>query len=202
MKLFIILSLAIPTLLFANTEKEALEVRQEGQIVTVTNFEEGNKIKVFETVSGVHVLSKKRGQIDLSQLPEGSYTIIDNSGRTVEVINTGEIVEIDETTNEFLITEDAPLVVENEDSTAEEQPLNDFTHYQPLKIKQVDNSIEILDFTDGDIIKVFEFENDIHVLTKKYNVIDLSQLPSGKYYLKNNKRQIAVVEKTELLTIE
>lgn len=200
MKLFIALLLVTSTTLFANTEKEELEIQQEGQVVTIVNFEEGSKIKVFETATGIHILSKKRGQVDLSQLPEGSYTIIDNYGRTIQIVNDGEGVIENAPTNTFEVVEDASEVIENNvESTFENEDYANHSEnrFDSLEIAQEENTVTITNFEDGDEIIVFEFQGKTHVLTKKSDSVDLSQLPSGKYLFENNKNQIAIVEKME-----
>ena len=202
MKLVIALLLVIHTTVFANTEKEELEIQQEGQVVTIVDFEEGDQIKVFETATGVHILSKQRGQIDLSQLPEGSYTIIDNNGRTIEVINNSEEIITNTLSISTEVIEDAPLLEQEEIIEAEVIDNNtsestNISAFNSLEVLQEGNHITIVDFEEGDKIKVFEYKDNIHVLTKKVDTVDLSQLPSGKYLIENSKNQIALVEKIE-----
>lgn len=200
MKLFIALLLVTSTTLFASTEKEELEIQQEGQVVTIVNFEEGSKIKVFETATGIHILSKKRGQVDLSQLPEGSYTIIDTYGRTIQIVNDGEEVVESTPTNTIEVVEDAPEVIENNvENTFENEEYANHSgdRFASLEVAREGNTITVTNFEDGDEIKVFEFQGKIHVLTKKSDSVDLTQLPEGKYLFENNKNQIAIVEKME-----
>jgi len=72
------------------------------------------------------------------------------------------------------------------------QPDADF-----LEIKRENNFITVLDFEEGDVIKLFELKDTIHVLSKTTRSIDLNQLPHGKYVLKNNRGRLAFVEKYE-----
>ena len=53
----------------------------------------------------------------------------------------------------------------------------------------------VLDFEEGDVIKLFEVKNTVHILSKTINVVDLSQLPAGIYFLENNKGESVVLEK-------
>jgi len=54
-------------------DKEQLRIEKEGHLVTVVDFQDGDKIKLFEAETGIHILSKSFGIVDLSQLPNGKY---------------------------------------------------------------------------------------------------------------------------------
>ncbi len=67
------------------SQSDMLNIKREGDIITVVGFEEGDKIKLFELKGIVHILSKTTGFVDLSQLPEGVYVLENNKGRSVIV---------------------------------------------------------------------------------------------------------------------
>ncbi|MFD2565344.1 hypothetical protein [Aquimarina rubra] len=86
-KLLLIFSLMCATVLFGNNgNDESLIVRRNGNIITVVDFKDGDKVKLFELKTGKIITYKtKRGIFDLSQLPAGKYLLIDKDGRKVVV---------------------------------------------------------------------------------------------------------------------
>ncbi|MBW1295568.1 hypothetical protein [Aquimarina litoralis] len=86
-KLVLIFSLMYATVLFGNNgNDESLIVKRNGNIITVVNFKDGDKVKLFELRTGKIITYKtKRGIFDLSQLPEGKYLLINRDGRKVIV---------------------------------------------------------------------------------------------------------------------
>lgn len=190
--------------LYAFSGDDDLKVRKEGNEVIIVNFKDGDKIKLFELETGYHILTKRRGRIDLSQLPNGKYKIVDNHGKYAEIEKTDlDIVTNDEPLgSDFVVEEDAPLYNGDEDEvdTAEELELYYYMlEFNPLEIEQEGNMVTILDFEAGDIIKVFEFQSKNHVITKYEHFLDLTSLPEGRYLLENNHNQIAVVERIEII---
>ncbi|QKX05929.1 hypothetical protein HN014_13775 [Aquimarina sp. TRL1] len=184
-----------------------LQVEFDGLTVVVVNFEEGDKIKLFEVETGDHVLSKTRGQIDLSQLPIGKYLLENNEGRSI-VIERGEdeiyLEEEDVLGTDYMVAEDSERATDLGDmNTAEE--LNNFyasTDSDELEISREGDIITVVDFEEGDMIKLFEIKNTVHVLSKTTRTIDLSQLPFGRYVLENNRGKAIVIEKIKEEIIE
>ncbi|MFC5046435.1 hypothetical protein ACFSTE_03550 [Aquimarina hainanensis] len=184
-----------------------LQVEFDGLTVVVVNFEEGDKIKLFEVETGDHVLSKTRGQIDLSQLPIGKYLLENNEGRSI-VIERGEdeiyLEEEDVLGTDYMVAEDSERATDLGDmNTAEE--LNNFyasTDSDELEISREGDIIIVVDFEEGDMIKLFEIKNTVHVLSKTTRTIDLSQLPFGRYVLENNRGKAIVIEKIKEEIIE
>ncbi|MDH7444442.1 hypothetical protein [Aquimarina sp. 2201CG14-23] len=86
-KLLLIFSLFCATVLFGNNwSDEDLIVSRNGDIITVVDFKDGDKVKLFELRTGKIITYKtKRGIFDLSQLPIGKYLLIDKKGRKVVV---------------------------------------------------------------------------------------------------------------------
>ncbi|MHA7058208.1 hypothetical protein ACWGOQ_0013380 [Aquimarina sp. M1] len=66
-----------------------------------------------------------------------------------------------------------------------------------LQIAREGFVVVVVDFKDGDEIKLFEVETGAHILSKTRGQIDLSQLPTGKYLLENNEGKSVVIEKTD-----
>ncbi|RZT00272.1 hypothetical protein [Aquimarina brevivitae] len=182
----------------ANYVNDTLKVEKEGFIVSVVDFQEGDKIKLFEAETMVHILSKTRGQVDLSMLPIGKYLLENNEGRSV-IIEKSEndlVVEQGMLTDEYVVANDSEYVKDGDYDTAEELE----TYYTDneadlLNITREGDKITVVDFEAGDEIKLFEVKNTVHVLTKSIRHVDLTQLPDGVYVLKNNRGQSVVVEK-------
>ena len=59
-------------------------------------------------------------------------------------------------------------------------------------------SVTVIEFEDGDVIKLFDVASGDHILSKTHNYIDLSQLPSGEYLLENSKGQSTIIQRLEL----
>jgi len=207
----LIYSLFLSLTIFAN-DNNSLTVKQDGFIVEVVDFEEGDKIKLFEVESGDHILSKSYSFIDLSQLAIGSYLLENNKGRSIVIDRLEEELIIDGT----VLSEEKDIMVVGEDIVVEEdnvvQAINDDTQETDLEqefvseyVEEVNKKqlsvlrdgdiIEVIDFEEGDKLKLFEVKDTVHVLSKTTNVIDLSQLPAGVYFLKNNKGNSVVIEK-------
>ncbi|WP_299606675.1 hypothetical protein [uncultured Aquimarina sp.] len=195
----LIFSLFLSLTIFAN-EDNKLTVQQDGMTIEVLNFEDGDKLKLFELESGDHILSKSYSFIDLSQLPIGSYVLENNEGKSViidrqeeELIIDGAVVSIEE---DFVVEADSELVAE-EDVNVEEEFINTYVNKNDnlLAIERNGDVIEVIDFEDGDKLKLFEVKDTVHVLSKTTNVIDLSQLPVGLYVLENSKGASVIVEK-------
>ncbi|MGY3792892.1 hypothetical protein [Aquimarina sp. 433] len=195
----LIFSLFLSLTIFAN-EDNKLTVQQDGMTIEVLNFEDGDKLKLFELESGDHILSKSYSFIDLSQLPIGSYVLENNEGKSViidrqeeELIIDGAVVSMEE---DFVVEADSELVAE-EDVNVEEEFINTYVNKNDnlLAIERNGDVIEVIDFEDGDKLKLFEVKDTVHVLSKTTNVIDLSQLPVGLYVLENSKGASVIVEK-------
>lgn len=195
----LIFSLFLSLTIFAN-EDNKLTVQQDGMTIEVLNFEDGDKLKLFELESGDHILSKSYSFIDLSQLPIGSYLLENNEGKSViidrqeeELIIDGAVVSIEE---DFVVEADSELVGE-EVVNVEEEFINTYVNKNDnlLAIERNGDVIEVIDFEDGDKLKLFEVKDTVHVLSKTTNVIDLSQLPVGLYVLENSKGASVIVEK-------
>ncbi|GAA0726569.1 hypothetical protein GCM10009430_33680 [Aquimarina litoralis] len=195
----LIFSLFLSLTIFAN-EDNKLTVQQDGMTIEVLNFEDGDKLKLFELESGDHILSKSYSFIDLSQLPIGSYLLENNEGKSViidrqeeELIIDGAVITIEE---DFVVEADSELVSE-EAVSVEEEFINTYVNKNDnlLAIERNGDVIEVIDFEDGDKLKLFEVKDTVHVLSKTTNVIDLSQLPVGLYVLENSKGASVIVEK-------
>ncbi len=185
----------------ANDDDQTLEVEKEGLVVMVVNFEDGDKIKLFEVETGDHILSKTHNQIDLSQLPIGSYLLENNQGKSIVIQRTEDEVNIDGVTEveeeEFVLASDSKRVNMSSDVDVEEEFVNYYENTQTglLEITREGDIINVVNFEDGDKIKLFEVKNTVHVLSKTEGYVDLSQLPAGVYVLENNKGESVVVEK-------
>ncbi len=175
-----------------NKEKE-LEIQTEGYIVTVLDFRDGDEIKLFEAETGVHILSKTRDYIDLSQLPNGLYVIENANGKSTTIERTEiELYVAPPLDSSYIVTEDASEKTEDEETLEE---LSLLKNRQAIDIKQEGNIITVLNFEEGDVIKLFEIKNTVHVLTKSTGVIDLTLLEPGKYFIENKKGAVAFIEK-------
>ena len=192
----------IITLLFfinasANYVSDSLQVEKEGFIVSVIDFQEGDEIKLFEAETMVHVLSKTRGQVDLSMLPPGKYLLENNEGKSVIIEKGAEELIVEQALTDDYVVQDSQWVDNKENyNTAEE--LNTYytdTDSNLLDISREGDKIIVLDFEEGDKIKLFEVKNTVHILTKSSYTVDLSQLPDGVYVLENNRGKSIVVEK-------
>ncbi len=195
--LFFCLFLSI--LIFANDDNE-LTVQQDGLIVEVINFEEGDKLKLFEIETGDHILSKTYSRIDLSQLPIGSYILENSEGKSIVIDRLEEELMIEGTVmahEENFLVEDAEMTKETIDQYTEEEFVAQYLNPQKnvLDIQREGDVITVVDFEEGDKLKLFEVKDTVHVLSKTTNVIDLSQLPVGVYLLENNKGDAVIVEK-------
>ncbi|TSE10649.1 MULTISPECIES: hypothetical protein [Aquimarina] len=186
---------------YANDMDQSLEVEMDGLVVMVVDFQEGDKIKLFEVETGDHVLSKTHGEIDLSQLPMGSYLLENNEGRSVvierleEEISIEGVIEHSET--DFVLENDSERTFVPADINVEQE----FIHYYEnaetnlLAVEREGDIVKVIDFEDGDKIKLFEVKNTVHVLSKTTNYVDLSQLPAGVYVLENDRGDSVVLEK-------
>ncbi len=186
---------------YANDLDQILEVEMEGLVVVVVDFQDGDKIKLFEVESGDHVLSKTHGEIDLSQLPMGSYLLENSEGESVVIERLEEEINI----AGALENVETNFVLENDSKRAhvptEINVEQEFIHYYEnaetnlLEITREGDFVTVVDFEEGDKIKLFEVKNTVHILSKTTNYVDLSQLPAGVYVLENNKGESVVVEK-------
>ncbi len=207
----LIFSLFLSLSIFANNEK-SLAVEQDGLVVEVMDFEEGDKIKLFEVESGDHILSKSYGRIDLSQLPLGSYLLENNQGQSVIIDRLEESLMIDGAiiaeSPEFLLEEEniqenyiaeevAEDVVIEEEIDVEQEFVEQYVNSNKnlLSIEREGNMITVINFEEGDKLKLFEVKDTIHVLSKTTNIVDLSQLPVGVYVLENSKGDSVIIEK-------
>ncbi len=187
----------------ANGDRDGqkLEVEKNGLVVEVVDFQEGDKIKLFEVETGDHILSKSHGMIDLSQLPLGSYLLENNEGKSIVIqrledeINIDGVIEVVE--SEFVLERDSQRAFISSDVNVEEEFINYYENTQTslLEINRDGDIITVVGFEDGDKIKLFEVKNTVHILSKTTNFVDLSQLPAGVYVLENNKGESVVVEK-------
>ncbi|WP_128755283.1 hypothetical protein [Aquimarina sediminis] len=186
---------------YANDLDQSLEVEMEGLTVMVVDFQEGDKIKLFEVESGDHILSKTHGEIDLSQLPMGSYLLENSEGRSVVIVRLEEGIDIqgvlENTESEFVVENDNEITYRPAEISVEQE----FIHYYEnaetnlLAITREGDFVTVDEFEEGDKIKLFEVKNTVHILSKTTNVIDLSQLPVGVYVLENNRGESVVIEK-------
>ncbi|WP_108801615.1 hypothetical protein [Aquimarina sp. Aq107] len=198
----LIFSLFLSLIISAN-EDNKLTVHMDGLTVEVLNFEEGDKLKLFELETGDHILSKSYSLIDLSQLPVGSYLLENNEGKSLVINRQEEELMIDGAVilqeEEFIVEDDAQLadVSGDEEMNVEKDFINNYVNSNQnlLNIEREGDIIVVLDFEDGDKLKLFEVKDTIHVLSKTTNEIDLSQLPVGLYILENSKGDSVVVEK-------
>ncbi|WP_298313426.1 hypothetical protein [uncultured Aquimarina sp.] len=197
----LIFSLFLSISISANTDN-ALAVYQDGLVVEVVDFEEGDKLKLFELETGDHILSKSYSRIDLSQLPIGSYLLENNQGQSIvidrqeeELMIEGAVILQEE---EFTVEEGNEIVLdENVEINAEEVTVENYIspNENQLTIQREGSLVIVLDFEEGDKLKLFEVKDTIHVLSKTTNIIDLSQLPVGVYLLENSKGDSVIVEK-------
>lgn len=186
---------------YANDLDQILEVEMEGLVVVVVDFQEGDKIKLFEVESGDHVLSKTHGEIDLSQLSLGSYLLENSEGDSVIIERLEEEINI----VGAIESVDADFILENDSKrvyvAAEINVEQEFIHYYEnaetnlLEITREGDFVTVVGFEEGDKIKLFEVKNTVHILSKTTNFVDLSQLPVGVYVLENNKGESVVIEK-------
>lgn len=181
---------------FSNSEDGNLQITRDGNVIIIVNFQEGDKIKLFEANTGDHILSKSYGEIDLSQLPQGEYLLENNKGKSIiiEKLDAENYIERP-LENTFEVT-DANVEVETLE-TEEVLEDNSYTvsNARILDIEREGDMITVVDFKDGDEIKLFEVETTTHVLSKTRGTVDLSQLPAGKYILENNEGKTVVLEK-------
>ncbi|MFD2565345.1 hypothetical protein [Aquimarina rubra] len=184
----------------ARIEDDNLQIAREGLVVVVLDFKEGDKIKLFEVETGDHILSKTRGQIDLSQLPPAKYLLENSEGKSVVIEKTDNDIFIEkELGAEYIVEYDSESMTANSISVEEE--LEEYyltSEVNPLGIKRDGDIITVVDFEEGDKIKLFEMVGKIHVLSKTTKVVDLTQLASGKYILENDRGQAVVVEKFDV----
>jgi len=199
-----IFSLLFLTNLNACIEDDSLEILKEGFVVVVVDFNEGDKIKLFEVETGDHILSKTIGQVDLSQLPLGKYLLENNEGKSIVIEKTDLDIVIDDMLGmDYMVASDSKSMPVNDMSIEEE--LEDYystAERNPLEISREGDLITVLGFEDGDKIKLFEVIDRVHVLSKTTQIVDLTQLEAGKYILENNKGQSVVIEKFEIIEQE
>ncbi|EZH72927.1 hypothetical protein ATO12_22625 [Aquimarina atlantica] len=186
---------------YANDLDQILEVEKEGLVVVVVDFQDGDKIKLFEVESGDHILSKTHGEIDLSQLPMGSYLLENNQGQSVVIVRMEEDINIEgaieNVESDFVVEYDSERANMPSEVNVEEE----FVHYYEnsetnlLEITREGDFVTVVNFEEGDKIKLFEVKNTVHILSKTTNFVDLSQLPVGVYVLENNRGESVVVEK-------
>ncbi|WP_298313436.1 hypothetical protein [uncultured Aquimarina sp.] len=195
-----IFSLLFFTNLNARIEDNNLEIAREGLVVVVIDFKEGDKIKLFEVETGDHILSKTRGQIDLSQLPSGKYLLENNEGKSVVIEKTDfDIVIEEELGTEYIVEVDSDRMPVNNMSVEEE--LEEYyltSEVNPLSITRDGDLITVMDFEEGDKIKLFEVVDKVHILSKTTKLVDLTQLPTGKYILENDRGQAVMIEKFDV----
>ncbi|MBW1295567.1 hypothetical protein [Aquimarina litoralis] len=178
---------------------ESLQIEKDGFIVMVVDFQDGDKIKLFEVETGDHILSKTRGQVDLTFLPLGKYLLENNEGKSVVIERTDEEIVIEELGTEYMVERDSDRMPISEVTVEEE--LEDIyyrSEVNPLAVSRNGDVFTVLDFEEGDKIKLFEVVDKIHVLTKTTKVVDLTQLSVGKYILENNRGQSVIIEKFDI----
>ncbi len=174
-------------------EENKLEIETQGYMITVLDFQEGDEIRLFEAETGVHILSKTRGFVDLSQLPNGTYVLENTNGKTTTIERTEiELSVAPPLGTAYVVNEDAPEETE-EDELAEELRL--LENRKSIDIIQEGNMVTVVDFKEGDAIKLFEIKDTVHVLTKSTGVIDLTLLETGKYFIENKEGAVAFIEK-------
>ncbi|WP_299245655.1 hypothetical protein [uncultured Aquimarina sp.] len=195
-----IFSLLFFTNLNARIEDDSLEIAREGLVVVVVDFKEGDKIKLFEVETGDHILSKTRGQIDLSQLPSGKYLLENNEGKSVVIEKTDLDIFIEEELGtDYIVEVDSDSMPINDKSVEEE--LEEYyltSEVNPLSITREGDLITVVDFEEGDKIKLFEVVDKVHILSKTTKLVDLTQLPTGKYILENDRGQAVMIEKFDV----
>ena len=187
--------------IFSFANEEELTVVLDGFIVDVVDFEEGDKLKLFEAETGDHVLSKSYSNVDLSQLPIGSYVLENSKGQSINIDRLEEMLAIEggiviDVVEEDIVVEDAVAVemeVEENINTIANNHIN--KRRNALVIEREGDVIRVTNFEEGDKIKLFEVKDDAHILTKTSNIIDLGLLPAGAYLLENTKGQSVIVEK-------
>ncbi|MBP2834207.1 hypothetical protein J8281_18565 [Aquimarina sp. U1-2] len=195
------LSLFLIMKCFANSNDETLVVEKDGFVVEVVDFEDGDKIKLFEIETGDHILSKTHAQIDLSQLPVGSYLLENNEGKSVVIDRLEKDLRVDGAIsaihNDFLLEQDSKRSLIPANINVEQEFIQYYENSETdlLEIEREGDLITVVNFEEGDKIKLFEVKNTVHVLSKTSNFVDLSQLPAGVYVLENNKGESVVVEK-------
>lgn len=182
----------------ANSEDEVLQVVQEGLTITVVNFKDGDKIKLFELETGVHILSKTIDQVDLSLLPLGKYLLENNEGKSAVIEKTDNDIIIESLGTNFIVEVDSEFTTYEEVGLGKELE----SYYAPsesneLFVSREGDLITVVDFKEGDKIKLFEVKNKVHVLSKTTGEIDLSQLAAGKYLLEDNNGKFIQIEKVE-----
>jgi len=186
---------------YANNDDQTLSVEKDGLVVIVLDFEEGDKIKLFELETGDHILSKTYSQIDLSQLPVGSYLLENSYGKSVVINRLEEELNVDgaiETIhNDFLVEMDSKKALMPAEIDVEQEFIHyyDKTQTNLLAITREGDMITVVDFEEGDKIKLFELKNTVHILSKTTNYVDMSQLPEGVYVLENGNGDSVVIEK-------
>jgi len=196
-----IISFLLVVASYANDNGQTLEVEKDGLVVMVVDFEEGDKIKLFEVATGDHILSKTHNEIDLSQLPIGDYLLENNEGRSIVIRRLEDEVDIDGIANiieeDFVVEYDSKRAYMTNDVDVEEEFINYYENTQTslLEINREGDLITVVGFEEGDKIKLFEVKNTVHILSKTEGYVDLSQLPAGVYVLENNKGESVVVEK-------
>lgn len=181
------------------SNEDGLQITKDGFIVVVLDFKEGDKIKLFEVETGDHILSKTRGQVDLSLLPLGKYLLENNEGKSVVIERTDEEIVIEELGTEYMVERDSERMAATEITVEEE--LEDIyyrSEVNPLAVSREGDVFTVLDFIEGDTIKLFEVVDKIHVLTKTTKIVDLTQLSVGKYILENDRGQSIIIEKYDM----
>jgi hypothetical protein len=69
-----------------NGNDESLIVSRNGNIISVMNFKDGDKIKLLELrIAKIITYKTRREVFDLSQLPAGKYLLINKNGGKVLV---------------------------------------------------------------------------------------------------------------------
>ena len=181
-------------------DDNGLVVKQDGLVVEVMDFEEGDKLKLFEVETGDHILSKSYSHIDLSQLPVGSYILENNQGQSVVIDRLEEELMIEGAVfaqDENFEVEDSMMADAGESTDVEEGFIKNYvdSNQNQLDIHRDGDIVTVLNFEEGDKLKLFEVKDTVHVLSKTTNVIDLSLLPVGVYLLENNNGDSVIVEK-------
>ena len=189
-----IFSLILSVCAFATEgEEKELKIETEGYAVTVVDFKDGDEIKLFEAETGTHILSKTRGFIDLSQLPNGTYILENTNGKSTTLERTEIELYIAPPLGSAFVVEDNASEELPEEELEEELRL--LKNRKAIDIKQEGNIVTVVDFKEGDAIKLFEIKDTVHVLTKTSGVIDLTQLEVGKYFIENKEGAVALIEK-------
>lgn len=192
------LSLLLSAHIFA-TDNEDLNVEKKGLSIEVVDFEDGDKLKLFEINTGDHVLSKSYSQVDLSQLPEGTYLLEDNHGKSIQIDKKADALYIDESLVSYQekveFVTDAEFATEEEIATMHrELGKSSGEAGRFLEVQRIGNIIKVLNFETGDKLKLFQIKDNTHILTKTIDTIDLSDLPHGSYLLENKKGLTAIIE--------